>query len=76
MDIPRWMGAILMRRVVNGSKRLRHLAAALPAAALFFAVPVAEAQRGSPFTAYVGTWSGGGDIVMTDGAKERIRCKA
>lgn len=36
----------------------------------------AIAARGGPFTGLAGYWSGGGTIRMTNGASERIRCRA
>ncbi len=47
-------------------------AAALP----LFLAPQARAQGSAPFAGFSGSWSGGGDIAMTDGSRERIRCRA
>jgi hypothetical protein len=35
-----------------------------------------EPGSGAPFAGLSGPWSGGGTITMTNGATERIRCKA
>jgi len=37
-------------------------------------VPAAAQQ--SPFSGLAGTWSGSGTISLSDGSKERLRCKA
>lgn len=37
---------------------------------------VSHAEIGNPFSKLIGTWSGGGTIVLSDGTKERIRCRA
>ena len=37
---------------------------------------VSHAQAAEPFAGFSGEWSGGGDIAMTDGSREKIRCKA
>jgi hypothetical protein len=34
------------------------------------------AQSGGPFTGMAGVWSGGGTVMLDDGASERIRCRA
>ena len=50
--------------------------AALMSAVSVFAGP-AHAQRGeSPFAAMIGSWSGGGTLSLSNGTKERIRCRA
>ena len=36
----------------------------------------AYAGMASPFTAMAGSWSGGGVLSTTDGAQERLRCRA
>ena len=48
------------------------------AAALSLTVSQAVAQRASdgPFADLSGYWTGGGTITMSNGASERIRCKA
>jgi hypothetical protein len=40
------------------------------------ALPGAVEAATSPFTAMAGSWSGSGVITMSNGAKERIRCRA
>jgi len=35
-----------------------------------------QAAMASPFTAMAGSWSGGGVLSTTDGAQERLRCRA
>ena len=34
------------------------------------------AVAAGPFAGFAGEWTGGGDISMTDGSQEKIRCKA
>lgn len=48
------------------------------AAAAFFAASTAmvHAQSGGPFAGMAGNWSGGGTIMLDDGSRERIRCRA
>lgn len=55
--------------------RVRGFGLALAASALMLASPHTQAQS-SPFAGLTGAWTGGGSIAMTDGSKERIRCKA
>ena len=52
--------------------------AAVLVAALTLFAPAAGAQRGSdgPFAGLAGTWSGTGNITLSSGATERIRCRA
>ena len=40
------------------------------------ALPQAAHAAAGPFEALSGSWSGGGTITMSNGAKERIRCRA
>ena len=54
----------------------RRLAAALPTAALLATAAMTPAVAAGPFTNFAGEWSGNGDIAMTDGSREKIRCKA
>ena len=35
-----------------------------------------SAERADPFVAMIGSWSGSGTILLSSGAKERIRCQA
>src|SRR6266566_8205800 len=44
-------------------------------AALLLSVSVGHAQSG-PFAGFDGAWSGNGTVALSDGASERIRCKA
>ncbi len=36
----------------------------------------AQVQHPSPFTSLAGAWSGSGTVAMSNGSKERIRCRA
>ena len=40
------------------------------------ALPTTVEAAMGPFTALAGSWSGGGTITMSSGARERIRCRA
>jgi hypothetical protein len=51
------------------------LKAAGVGAALLLSASAAQAQAG-PFGPLAGSWSGNGTITMSDGASERIRCRA
>ena len=42
---------------------------------LLFSISTSYAQSG-PFTSFDGAWSGTGSVQLSDGSKERIRCKA
>jgi hypothetical protein len=44
-------------------------------AALMLSVSAGHAQSG-PFVGFDGSWSGNGTVTLSDGAVERIRCKA
>src|SRR6202051_1167920 len=44
-------------------------------AALMLSVSAGHAQAG-PSAGFVGTWSGNGTVVLSDGTTERLRCKA
>lgn len=44
-------------------------------AALMLCAAAGEAQAG-PFNSFNGAWSGTGTVSLSDGSKERIRCKA
>jgi hypothetical protein len=50
------------------------LAMAIGAAAA--ACPYASAAAASPFQAFVGYWTGGGEVIGSNGVRERIRCRA
>ena len=45
-------------------------------AAFMFGASFAHAQNATPFSKLHGSWSGGGSIILSDGTKERIRCRA
>src|SRR4030081_2258667 len=49
--------------------------AASVGAALMLSVSAGHAQSG-PFAGFSGAWSGNGTVALSDGAIERIRCKA
>ena len=56
---------------------LRLVAAlALAAAALLVALPGAKADPAGAFSAFSGTFRGGGEVVVNDGHRERISCRA
>lgn len=55
--------------------RVTYAVAGAAIAAVLF-VSTADAQKSSPFTNLSGSWSGGGTISLSSGAKERIRCRA
>jgi hypothetical protein len=62
---------------LNGSHReFRSLTAVLPLVGLLSAAAVTPAAAAGPFANFAGDWTGGGDINMTDGSHEKIRCKA
>lgn len=60
---------------VNGRIFGRGLAVAVPLAGLL-TMAASPAVAAGPFASFSGEWSGGGDIAMTDGSREKIRCKA
>jgi len=45
-------------------------------AALLLSVATGQAQSAGPFAGFDGSWSGNGTVTLSDGATERIRCKA
>jgi len=55
-----------------------HTKSAMAAAGLLalVALPSAVEAATGPFAALAGAWSGNGTITMSNGAKERIRCRA
>lgn len=54
----------------------RHLmACAACAVALLLVTPAGVAQQSSPFAKFGGYWSGSGLIYLSNGTKERIRCR-
>ena len=62
-------------RLPNRYRRLDGLLFGLVTALVIAAAPQAKAQSG-PFTALAGSWSGGGEVNMSDGSVDRLRCKA
>ena len=66
------MARFFLKRPANG------LTAALVASANLLVSAQAQAEPGSggPFLGLSGHWSGAGTVTMTNGATERIRCKA
>ena len=50
------------------------LAAGTASALMFFSAP-GHAQSG-PFAGFAGSWAGHGTVSLSDGSKERIRCRA
>jgi hypothetical protein len=51
-------------------------ASALASAALFSATLAASGQAAGPFSAFAGSFRGGGAVVGSDGHRERISCRA
>jgi hypothetical protein len=62
-------------RLPNRYRRLDGLLLGLVTALLIAAAPQAKAEPG-PFAALAGSWSGGGEVNMSDGSVDRLRCKA
>ena len=62
-------------RVIGGHLGFRGLAAALPWAALLAAGPPPAFAAGV-FANFPGQWTGNGDIALSDGSRDRIKCKA
>ena len=46
------------------------------AAAIVLSAPMSVALAASPFERFLGVWTGGGQIVGTNGHRESIRCRA
>jgi hypothetical protein len=61
-----WSSALLLRGL---------LAASLAGAALLWP-QIGMAQSEGPFANFVGSWRGSGEVVGTDGNRERISCRA
>lgn len=55
---------------------VKHLGAAGATAVLLSTVTLTPAIAAGPFAGFAGEWTGTGDIAMTDGSQEKIRCKA
>jgi len=66
------MARFFLKLSANGLK------AALFASAILLIAAQARAEPGSegPFFGLSGRWSGAGTVTMTNGATERLRCKA
>lgn len=62
-------------RLLRSGFSLPALQAAAIAAALTLTASAGHAQSG-PFAGFDGTWSGSGTVSLSDGTKERIRCRA
>lgn len=62
-------------RVIGGNFGLRRWATALPLAMLL-ASATGPAFAAGPFTGFPGEWTGTGDVTMSDGSRDRIKCKA
>ena len=62
-------------RVIGGQFGRNGLAVALPLAALLCSA-AAPALATGPFTGFPGEWTGTGDVTMSDGSRDRIKCKA
>ena len=58
-----------------GSTFRRLLGSAVVAASMMLLASPGQAQTG-PFANLAGAWTGTGQILITDGASERIRCRA
>jgi len=54
----------------------RAIKSACVGAALLLSVATGQAQSAGPFAGFDGSWSGNGTVTLSDGATERIRCKA
>ena len=54
----------------------RQICAVGTMATLLSTASLTSAMAAGPFAGFNGEWTGGGDISMTDGSQEKIRCKA
>lgn len=63
-------------RVSGGYRGPRSLLAVLSLVGLLSAATLTPAAAAGPFANFAGEWTGNGDINMTDGSHEKIRCKA
>ena len=52
------------------------LTAAGVGAALMLSVAAGHAQAGGPFAGFDGNWTGAGNVTLSNGTTEHIRCKA
>ncbi|PZA09693.1 hypothetical protein DNX69_22615 [Rhodopseudomonas palustris] len=64
-----------MRLLRSSTSSLHALKAAGLGAAMMLSASAAVADSG-PFAGFEGSWSGSGTVALSDGTKERIRCKA
>ena len=55
---------------------MKRVMSAGAAAIVLSTLALAPAVAAGPFAGFAGEWTGGGDIAMTDGSQEKIRCKA
>lgn len=63
-------------RLSMGLSNFGRCAAAVSLAGLLSAAALTPASAAGPFAGFTGQWAGSGDIDMTDGSHEKIRCKA
>jgi len=69
------MGKLTMKRFGSGFFG-RALTAAGVGAALLLSVAASHAQAGGPFAGFDGSWTGVGNVTLSNGTTEHIRCKA
>jgi hypothetical protein len=69
------MGKLTMKRFGFGFYR-QALTAAGVGAALMMSVTVSHAQAAGPFAGFDGNWTGAGNVTLSNGTTEHIRCKA
>jgi len=62
-------------RLLRSTFSTHALKAAGIAAAVLLSASASHAQSG-PFAGFSGTWSGTGTVSLSDGTKERLRCRA
>lgn len=71
-----WVWEVVVTRFVKVGVGALRLAAATSVMLGLTGASALQAQGAAPFAGFAGNWSGGGEIAMTDGSKERIRCRA
>ena len=64
-----------MMRVNGGKLGVRRSAMALPFVSLL-SFAAAPAFAAGPFTGFPGEWTGTGEVTMSDGSRDKIKCKA
>src|SRR5260370_15769978 len=69
------MGKFPMKRF-GSSLLVQALTAAGVGAALMLSVSASHAQASGPFAGFDGSWTGAGNVTLSNGTTERIRCKA